>query len=113
MAHLGMNKDDSRYLEFTMNVTVDFKFQNFNLPLLNIHNQCGYDNQLNLPLSSSRIFVRTIFDHQKFQPMAPYPTALERQPDMSEIPPKQSWKEAASLIILAPDNKQKMNNICP
>ncbi|KAH9516133.1 hypothetical protein DERF_006895, partial [Dermatophagoides farinae] len=42
MAHLGMNKDDSRYLEFTMNVTVDFKFQNFNLPLLNIHNQCGY-----------------------------------------------------------------------
>ncbi|KAH7636412.1 hypothetical protein HUG17_10382 [Dermatophagoides farinae] len=65
------------------------------------------NNQLNLPLSSSRIFVRTIFDHQKFQPMAPYPTALERQPDMSEIPPKQSWKEAASLIILAPDNKQK------
>nr|XP_027196737.1 nucleoside diphosphate-linked moiety X motif 19-like isoform X1 [Dermatophagoides pteronyssinus] len=61
-------------------------------------------------ISETGYSLRTISDQQKFQPMAPYPKALEQQPnDMSKLPKKQSWKEASSLIILAPDNQSKIN----
>ena len=80
-------------------VVVSLKF------LTRFHYHCFFPSFSQLGYS-----LRTISDQQKFQPMAPYPKALEQQPnDMSKLPKKQSWKEASSLIILAPDNQSKIN----